>query len=366
MVNGKPMKIVLVKGDDESTGEAGVKTVTRLITEDKVDVLVGGFSSAVTYANEVVAGEHKVPYIITGASSPVITHRTDIDTTYFFHHCPTTDDYGESTMLFVNEIVGPAIYSKFSLPDDRKLRIALLYQDSKYGQGVYDAVKNTIAKYELNMEIVAAEKFKMGETDYRSVLTTIKAAKPDIVYPAAFLNEQTPIVVQGRKDVGLNSIYLSIECNDDPDYYKGVEKWGEYSIQESRFGPYAIPSGPIKEAVLKYRENYQKKWGSAPSMMGASTYEGIYIAAEAVKEAGTTDKAAVRDSLAEIVMPQMIEVMQDGTIKFSTDFRESKFDLYMQQLVWDASVSQTRPKIVWPADVKEAEFVLPDWYQPGA
>jgi ABC-type branched-subunit amino acid transport system substrate-binding protein len=73
MVNGKPMKVVLVKGDDESSGEAGVKTVTRLITEDKVDVLVGGFSSAVTYANEVVAGEHKVPYnhwsILSGHNS---------------------------------------------------------------------------------------------------------------------------------------------------------------------------------------------------------------------------------------------------------------------------------------------------------
>jgi branched-chain amino acid transport system substrate-binding protein len=80
------------------------------------------------------------------------------------------------------------------------------------------------------MEVVAAEKFKMSATDYRSVLTTIKAAKPDVVYPAAFANEQVPIVSQGRRDVGLNTIYLSVECNDDPDYYTGVESWGEYSI----------------------------------------------------------------------------------------------------------------------------------------
>jgi branched-chain amino acid transport system substrate-binding protein len=366
IVNGVPMQIKLVQGDDGSSGESGVEVVTKLITEDKVDLLVGGFSSGVTYADSKVAADHKVPFIITGASSPVITHRTDIDTSYFFHHCPTTDDYGERTTLFVDEIVKPLIYERFNFPADRPLRLAVLYQDSAYGIGVYNATEKTIAKYNLNIEIVAHEKFKMGETDYRTPLTVIKAAEPDVVYPAAFLNEQKYIVTQGRKDVGLNTIYLSVECNDDPDYYTGVERWGEYSIQESRFGPYAIPAGPIKSAVEKFRDDFEARWGAPPSMMGASTYEGVYIAAEAVKKAGSADKAKVRDTLAAIELPQMIEVMQGGKITFTPDFRESKFELYMQQLIWDESVGETRPKIVWPDSVKETEFVLPDWYETGS
>ncbi|MGC9443517.1 MAG: ABC transporter substrate-binding protein [Candidatus Methanospirareceae archaeon] len=366
VVNGVPMTITLVQGDDESSPKAGVETVTKLITENKVDLLVGGFSSSVTFADSVVAAEHKVPFIITGASSPVLTHRTDIDTSYFFHHCPTTDDYGERTTIFVDEIVKPEIFARFNFPEDRPLRMALLYQDSAYGIGVYDATKKTIETYNLNIEIVAAEKFKMGETDYRTPLTVIKAAQPDVIYPVAFLNEQTLIVTQGRKDVGLHSIYLSVECNDDPDYYTGVERWGEYSIQESRFGPYAIPAGPIESAVEQFRDDFTARWGAPPSMMGASTYEGIYIAAEAVKNAGTVDKAKVKDALAEIRMSQMIEAMQGGVITFTQDYRESKFDLYMQQLIWDDSAGETRPKIVWPNSVKETDFVLPDWYEPGS
>ncbi|MBN1454875.1 MAG: ABC transporter substrate-binding protein [Methanomicrobia archaeon] len=366
VVNGVPMTITLVQGDDESSPKAGVEAVTKLITEDKVDLLVGGFSSGVTSADSVVAAEHKVPFIITGASSPVLTHRTDIDTSYFFHHCPTTDDYGERTTIFVNEIIKPEIYARFNFPEDRPLRMALLYQDSAYGIGVHDATTKTIETYNLNIEIVAAEKFKMGETDYRTPLTVIKATEPDVIYPVAFLNEQTLIVTQGRKDVGLDSIYLSVECNDDPDYYTGVERWGEYSIQESRFGPYAIPAGPIESAVETFRDDFTARWGAPPSMMGASTYEGVYIAAEAVKNAGTVDKAAVRDALAEIEMSQMVEAMQGGVITFTQDYRESKFDLYMQQLFWDDSVGETRPKIVWPNSVKETDFVLPDWYEPGS
>lgn len=365
-VNGVPMNITLVKGDDETSPAAGVKAVTKLITEDKVDILVGGFSSSVTFADSVVAAEHKVPFIITGASSPVITHRTDINTTYFFHHCPTTDDYGESTTLFVDEIVKPAIYERFNYSADRPLRLAVLYQDSAYGVGVYNATKQTIEKYNLNIEIVAAEKFKMGETDYRTPLTVIKAAKPDVVYPAAFLNEQTLIVGQGRRDVGLNTIYLSVECNDDPDYYTGVERWGEYSIQESRFGPYVIPAGPIHDAVVKFKADFEARWGAPPSMMGASTYEGVYIAADAIENAGTVDKEKVRDSLAELEMPQMVEAMKNGVITFSPDYRESKFELYMQQLIWDETVGETRPTIVWPDSVKETDFILPEWYEPGS
>jgi branched-chain amino acid transport system substrate-binding protein len=365
MVNGVPMTITLVQGDDASTREGGVEVVTRLITVDKVDILVGGFSSGVTKADSVVAAEHKVPFIITGASSPELTHRTDIDTSYFFHHCPTTDDYGERTTIFVDEIVKPAIYKCFTIAEDQPLRLAVLYQDSAYGIGVYNATEQTIKKFNLNIEIVAAEKFKMGETDFRTPLTVIKAAKPDVIYPAAFLNEQTLIVTQGRKDVGLDTIYLSVECNDDPDYYTGVERWGEYSIQESRFGPYAIPAGPLQEPVTKFRNDFAARWGAPPSMMGASTYEGVYIAAEAVKNAGTVDKAKVRDALAAIELPQMVEAMQNGKITFTPDFRESKFDLYMQQLIWDNTAGETRPKIVWPDSVKEMEFALPDWYEPG-
>jgi branched-chain amino acid transport system substrate-binding protein len=365
-VNGVNMKITLVKGDTQTSDEGGVKAVTKLITEDKVDLLVGGYSTGVTLAGQVVAAEHKVPFIITGAAYPAVTRRTDINTSYFFHHCPTTDDFANSTLLFLDEIVKPQIYERFNFSAERPLRLAVLYQDSSYGKAVYDGINKTIEHYNLSMEVVAAEKFTQGETDYTSVLSTIKAAEPDIVYPAAFVNEQPLIVAQGRRDVGLNTTYLSVECNDDPEYYTGVESWGEYSIQESRFSPYAIPPSPIYSAVVEFKEDYENRWGTSPGMMGASTYEGVYIAAKAIENAGTIDKEEIRDALTEIEMPQLIELMKDDVITFSSDYRESKFELYMQQLIWNESVGETRPKIVWPDSIKETDFVLPDWYEPGS
>jgi branched-chain amino acid transport system substrate-binding protein len=101
-------------------------------------------------------------------------------------------------------------------------------------------------------------------------------------------------------------------------------------------------------------------------MMGASTYEGVYIAVEAIKNAGSLDKEKVREALVNLEMPQQIEAMESGVISFSQNYRESKFELYMEQLIWDDSIGETRPKIVWLDSVKETNFVLPDWYEPGS
>lgn len=362
----KKIPIRLIQGDDESTRDGGQKAATRLITEDKVDILVGGYSSGVTSAYQQTVAEYKVPYIVTGASSPIITHRTDIDTTTVFHHCPTTDAYGKYTTLFIDQVIRPAVNKKFSFPAERPLRLALLYQDTAFGQGVQAAVNDTITKNSLNIQIVSRQSFKMSESDFRTPLTVIKAANPDAVYVAAAPNEGAQIIPQARRDVGLNTIFLAVENNDAPEYYKGIGQYGEYSIIESRFSPYITPDGVLSDAQSAFKNNYHAKWGSYPDMMGASTYEGTYIAAQAIENAGTLSKADITRALGELSMPQIIEYMKDGTISFSKDFRESQFDLWMEQLYYNATIGETRPQIVWPDNLKSTDFVLPDWYRPGS
>ena len=362
---GKNVTIELVQGDDESTREGGIKAVTRMITDDKVDLLTGGFSSAVVTAHQAFVAENGVPYIITGASSPTVTHRTDINTSTMFHHCPTTDDYGAKTIQFVDEVMRPAINAKFGRPADRPLRLAMIYQDSPYGKGVLAAVNDTIAKNGLKVEIVAEEPYKMGETDFRTILTSVKAQNPDVVYPAAFLNEQVPMLTQARRDVGLDTIFLAVECNDDPDYYKGLGQYGDASIIESRFSPYVVPKGPIGGDVEKYQKDYDARFKTSPGMMGAATYEGVYVAAAAAEQAGSTEKAALVAALGTVRVPEMIESMENGAISFQNAFRESRSNLYMEQLHWDPAAQTLRPKVVWPAELAETDFQLPDWYRPG-
>ena len=358
--------IKLIVGDDESTQAGGQKAATKLITSDNVDILVGGYSSAVTSAYEQTIAEYKVPYIVTGASSPIITHRTDTDTSYIFHHCPTTDSYGQYTTQFIDQVVRPAVNAKFNFPNSRPFRLALLYQDTAFGKGVQTAVNNTITQNKLNIVLVSQQSFKMTESDFRTPLTAIKAANPDAVYLAAFPNEGAPAITQGRRDIGLNTLYLSVENNDNSQFYKDVGQYGEGSIIESRFSPYTAPAGAVADVQSKFKTSYNASYGTFPDMMGASTYEGIYIAAKAIGNAGTTDKAAVKQALVNLNMPQVIEAMKGGTISFTPTFRESQFDLWMEQLVYNPVIGECRPVIVWPDNLKVANFVVPSWYVPGS
>jgi len=364
--DGTKVPLKLIVGDDESTQQGGQTAATQLITGDKVDILVGGYSSAVTYAYEQTIADNKVPFVVTGASSPKITHTTDINTSYIFHHCPTTDTYGQYTTMFIDQIVRPAVNKKLNATADRPFRLALIYQNTAFGQGVQTAVNETITKNKLNIVLVSQQSFKMGESDFRTPLTAIKAAKPDAVYLAAFPNEGAPLITQARRDIGLDTIFLNVENNDNAQFYKDLGQYGEGAVIESRFSPYTAPVGALADAQSKFKTSYTAKWGTAPDMMGASTYDGIYIAAQAAGNAGTTDKAAVKQALVDLSMPQVIEAMKGGTISFTKDFRESQFDLWMEQLAFDQTLGECRPKIVWPDNLKVTEFVLPSWYKPGS
>jgi branched-chain amino acid transport system substrate-binding protein len=303
---------------------------------------------------------------VTGASSPIITHRSDIDTSYIFHHCPTTDTYGKYTTTFIDQVVRPAVNKKTGAAADRPFRLALIYQDTAFGKGVQTAVNDTITKNNLNIQLVSQQSFKMGESDFRTPMTSIKAAKPDAVYIAAFPNEGAPLISQARRDIGLDTIFLSVENNDNAQFYKDLGQYGEGSIIESRFSPYTAPVGALADTQSKFKNSYNAKFGAFPDMMGASTYEGVYIAAKAIENAGTTDKATIRQALVDLNMPQVIEAMKGGTISFSKDFRESQFDLWMEQLAYNTTIGETRPSIVWPGGLKTIDFVLPDWYKPGS
>jgi branched-chain amino acid transport system substrate-binding protein len=361
----KRVNITIVSGNDESTAAGGQKAVTELILSDNVDVLVGGYSSAVVPVEEPIVLEHKVPYIITGASSPIVTRRTDMDTSYFLHHCPTTTKYGTYTALFIDEIIRPAINEKFNFSTDRPLRLAVMYQDNAFGLGVLNATKDTIAANNLNIDLVTGLGYARGSTDFHAVLTSIKATNADVLYTAGAPSESPLFIQQARRDLGLNTIIIVTENNEEPEFYSTVGPYGEYSVIESRFSPYTAPKD-VAAAHKSYTEAYKAKYGELMGMMATSTYEGVYIAAQAVENAGTLNGPAIRDALENLTMPQVVEAMVDGEISFTKDYHESSFIHFMTQLYWDEQVGEVRPKIIYPAEFHEAEFVLPDWYQPGS
>jgi len=386
-----PIELVIVDTGSASP-DAGVTAVTRAVIDEKVDLLIGGFSSACTLADQIVAIENRVPFIITGASTHLVTRRgpqanygglpeghplrieDEEGMSYIFHYCTTTYHYSRTVVHFFAEEMKPLIDKTYGFDPSRKLRLAVLYRDDPYGNGVWAASKHFIEADNLPIEIVAEKKYPPTTTTFHAELTAIKNLKPDAVYVVDFTINSAEIYKEGQKDVGLNSVYIAVECCEEPEFYTLLGEWGKYQLLESKFASYAGP--PFYLPLMdKYVAAYKEKWGTIPGMMGADTYDAFYIAKDAIERAGTLDKAAIRDALEATDMEQMLIMMEGGRIRFSTDpetYHEIAPITFVEQLFWDEDAGECRPKVVWPetapvvGTIKQTDFTLPPNYEPGS
>jgi branched-chain amino acid transport system substrate-binding protein len=384
------IELVTINTEDDSPGKS-VGPVTRAVEEDKVDLLIGGYTSSGTLADQKVAIDNKVPYIITGASSSLVTRRGPqanygglaedseyrIDDaegmSYMFHYCTTTADYSATVVNFFAETMKPLLDSTYEFDDSRNLRLAILYRDDAFGKGVAADSKAIIEDNDLSIDIVAERSYPTTATNFQTDLTAIKAAKPDAVYVVDFIANTAEIIKEGQRDVLLNTVYIAVECCEDPKFYTLLGEYGDKQLLESKFAPYAGPPFYL-ESIETYVTNYQQAYNTLPGMMGADTYDAFYIAKDAIERAGTVDKAAVRAAIESCAMDQMLIITETGKIEFSTgtDYHEIAPVTFIEQLVWNEDVQECRSQIVYPATapgvgtLKQADFVLPEGYEPGS
>lgn len=384
------IELVIADTEDDTPGKA-VGPVTRAVTEDQVDLLIGGYTSAGTLADQVVAIDERVPYIITGASTSLVTRRgpqanygglpegdplrIDDETgmSYMFHYCTTTADYSKTVVNFFAEAMKPLLDSTYEFDSSRNLRLAILYRDDAFGKGVAADSKSIIQSDNLPIDVVAERSYPATATSFQTDLTAIKAAKPDAVYVVDFIANTAEIIKEGQRDVGLNTVYIAVECCEDPAFYTLLGEYGDKQLLESKFAPYAGPPFYL-ESLETYVTNYQQEYNTVPGMMGADTYDAFYIAKDAIERAGTVDKAAVRDAIESSAIDQMLIITETGKIEFSTgtDYHEIAPVTFVEQLVWNEDVDECRSVIVYPAtapgvgELKQADFVLPEGYEPGS
>lgn len=382
---GKSVNIELVTGDTQNANpDAAVNEVTRLVTQENVDLLIGGFGSGATLAGEVPAIENRVPYIITGASSHLVTRRGFLPAdnpvyigdsegmSYMFHYCTTTYHYSKTVAYFFAEAMKPLLESQYGI--DRNLRLAVIYRDDAFGQGVWDATKQYIEDDNLPIDIVAEQSYPTSTVTFQAELTNIKAAKPDAVYVVDFTTNTATIYRQGQNDVGLNTVYIAVECCEEPEFYTALGQWGDRQLLESKFASYAGP--PFYLPMMDtYVADYEDMYNTIPGMMGADTYDAFYIAKYAIESAGTLDKSAVRDAIEDCSLDQMLIITDNGKIEFSTApdaYHEIAPFTFVEQLIYDNAIGEARPVVIWPESapivgiIKQADFVFPENYEPGS
>ena len=371
--------------DDGAGSTAG--PVTRAIKDDQVDVLIGGATTGGTLNGQIPAINDRVPFIITGASLNLVTRRGSLpvdnplrinDTvgmSYMFHYCTTISDYSQTVAHFLADSVKPKLDSEYSFDSSRKLRLAVLHRDDGYGRGVRDVTSTIIANDNLPIEVVATAAYAPTATTYQPQLITIKDSNPDAVYIAGFTADTAEIIKEGINDVGLKSLYIAVEICEDPQFYTLLGTTGDKQILESKIATQWQGNTWYLPQVGTYVESYKQKYnGIVPGMLGADTYDAVYITKNAIERAGTLNKEKVRDALETTDMPQSLLIMENQRITFSTgtNYHEILPKTFIEQLIWNSAARELKPSVVYPASMpgissfKQSDFVLPSGYEPGS
>jgi len=276
-VNGRGgRKVEIVYYDDKSDAATSARLYERLINEDKVDLLLGPYSSELTMAASTVAEKHNFPMVATGAADGHIWARGYKN--IFGIDAPARE--------YMRLLVDSAAEAGLK-------RIALIYADSDFPRDVADGVRELAVSK--NMEIVFDEAYSQDTKDFSAMLQQMKTSRPDLLVGGTYLEDSIAIVRAAKQvrlspkamvfTVGPSLKEFGNALGADADGVLGVVSW----IRSARL--------PMARD-FSYR--YKQKYGYNPGAHVAYGYGGGQVLEAAVRLAGTLDKDAIRQQLVDM------------------------------------------------------------------
>lgn len=271
-IKGKKIEVVIL--DDQSKPEEAATAATKLITENKVSVILGEVASSRSLAMAPIAQKYKIPMISPASTHPGVTATGD----YIFRVC------------FIDPFQGQ-VMAKFALHQLKLKRAAILTDvKSDYSRGLSEYFRAAFQKE--GGQIVVEESYGSGDRDFKSQLTAIRAKNPEAIFIPGYYAEVGLIARQAR-ELGISAILLG---GDGWDSQKLAEIGGK-AIQNSYFSNHysnESQSPQTQDFITQFKTTY----GVLPDGLSAMGYDAVMVLADAMKRAKSFQPADIRDALA--------------------------------------------------------------------
>ena len=272
-VKGK--KVAVKVYDDQSKPEEAAQATTRLITQDKVLVILGEVASSNSLAMAEKAQAAGVPMITPSSTNITVTQKGD----YIFRVC------------FIDPFQG-FVMAKFAR-ENLKAETAAILQDNKsaYSIGLTDVFNAKFA--ELGGKIVAKESYSQGDTDFRAQLTALKKSKPQAIYVPGYYND-VGIIARQARELGIT---VPMMGGDGWDSEKLFELAGT-ALDGSFFSNHYSPDNP-EPRVQKFIADYKAAYGGVPDALAALGYDAAKVAIPALEKSKDLTGPSIRDAIAQ-------------------------------------------------------------------
>lgn len=322
-------KVEFVLYDDQSQPATGVRLYEKLITEDKVDAVMGPYSSAITEAVANVNEKYKMPMVAPMASTTAIFRK------------------GRKFIFMVQSAAEVYLEGLIDMAAKRGLKtVAIINEDTLFPkatvQGTIDIAKQK------GLQVVFVEGYPKGNTDFSAILTKVRAANPDVLGAATYFDDAVAITRQ-MKELNVNLKMYGVTVGGDlPTFYQLLGKNAEFVYGATQWEP-ELPYPGAKAFVESYSKEFP---GRDLSYHSAGGYAGCQILVEAIRRAGSLDSEKIR---AEILKMDF-DTVYGG---FKVDDGGFQISHKMVMFQWHDG----KKVIVWPDELAagKARFPTPPW-----
>ncbi len=281
-IDGVTYDIQLVEVDNKSDKTEAVSAAQSLISSG-VKVVLGSYGSGVSIAAGEFFKEAKIPAIGASCTNPQVTLGND----YYFRVC------------FLDPFQG-TVMANYASQEGAKTAAVITQLGDDYSSGLGSYFVTAFKKLAGDGAIVSEEQFQTNQTDFKAILTNVKAANPDAIFAPSSI-ATAPLIIKQARELGIT---CPIMAGDTWENSTIIDNAGEYAegIVLSTFFDDADPATKEAESFISgfksyLKENNQSEIIPAVSALG---YDAYLVAVEAIKQAGSTDTTAIRDALVNV------------------------------------------------------------------
>lgn len=329
-VLGKQVVFEKVDAPDPS---AATNETQRLITEKKLKLVIGSYSSSISLAASAVCERNKVVWAEMGGMSNDITNR---GFKYTFRATANTVQVGVGAAEFVADSLAAALGM-----DPTALTIALIHEDSAFGTGVMDAFQERAA--ELGLKVVMVEPYSAKSTDLAPLVLKLKAAAPDIIVATQYLNDEILFWKQARElDLNVKAFVGTGGTVGMKDFKQavGADAEGVIEVDQPAADINTASLAPEQAELLQeFVKRYQERTGDAqpPSPAMGGFFATTILLTEVLPKAGAIDADKIREAYMGLDIPIGGTLNGDG-LKFDEGGQNERTLMIVRQWQGDKFV----------------------------
>jgi branched-chain amino acid transport system substrate-binding protein len=328
-------KIELDEADHQGNPQVGQQQTIRLITQDHVAAIIGSYHSSVTLVATAVAERQAVPFLVADSVAANITTR---GFKFTFRTTPIAPDFGKAYAEFINAV------KKSGTKVDS---IAIVNENTDYGTSVSQSILD--AAKAANINVAAHITYNANSSDVTAQVLQLKSANPDVVI---FISYTADSILYFKTMKNLDYLPPIVIGDDagfsDPSFIPNVGDLAQGALDRSAFD--IGKPGSNSYIVNKL---FHDKYGRDLDDTSARWMQGLFVLADAINRAGSTDAEKIREALTETDLKADQLMIGYHGVKFDETGQNSLASTFLIQLKGKQYVS------VWPENLATDKLELP-------